>query len=432
MTHTKKTGDQIEVITKDENIKGILMPQSNKDSIVLKLESGYNLGILKKDIKKMKIIKKHKPKKQLTQEKIIFNKSLPTIAILHTGGTIASQVDYKTGAVSSKFSPQDLVKMFPEIKTIANIKSRLVRNMFTEDMNFNHYNLLAKEIQKEVIAKTDGIIITLGTDTIHYTSAALSFMLEDLPIPVLIVGAQRSSDRGSSDAFLNLICAVQFITKSNFGEVGICMHENLNDEFCSILPALKSRKFHTSRRDAFKAINVKPFAKVNKNGKIEYINTDFKKRENKQIKLKLFKDVKVGILKFHPHMKAMELKAYTTFNGLVLEGSGIAGNFPINVIDNYTKENAKVYNELKKLAKKIPVVATSQCIFGRINMNVYSTGRRMQEIGILGHLTDMTTETAFIKLAWLLSNYKKSEIKKYWAVNLRGEISNRTEEDFLE
>ena len=210
-----KEGDLIEVTTSTEKSQGILM-QSPSQNLVIKLNNGYNLSINKNDIKSIKLLQKYKQQKEKKVSQIKFNKNLPTISILHTGGTIASKVDYKTGAVSAKFSPQDLLQIFPELQNTANIKSKLIFQIFSEDMEPKHWIILAKEILKEIKNKINGIIITHGTDTLAYTSAALSFMLQDLNIPILLVGAQRSSDRGSSDAALNLICATHFITKTNF------------------------------------------------------------------------------------------------------------------------------------------------------------------------------------------------------------------------
>ncbi len=425
-----KEGDVVEVVTSDEKIKGRYLP--SKDNVIIKLDSGYNIGISRNKIKKIKLVKRHRVKNKKL-DKIKRKKGLPIISILHTGGTISSRVSYETGGVSPKFKPEEIVEMFPEIEKIANVKCKFISNIFSEDLRFEHYNLIAKEIEKEIKRGVDGIVVTHGTDTMHYTAAALSFMLEDLPIPVLLVGSQRSSDRGSSDAALNIISAFQFIAKSDFSEVGICMHNSMRDDNCVILPGTKTRKMHASRRDAFRAINTKPWALVNREGKIQYIKTDFKKKDKRKLKLKLFKKVKVGVLKMHPNMFAEEISRYRNFDGLVLEGSGVAGNFPINKTDRYTVENKKIYLELKKLVKKIPLFVTSQTVFGRINMNVYSTGRKMKEIGILGDYNDMTSETAFIKLAWLLSNYKKDKVKALMSENLRGEILKRTEayDDFL-
>ena len=419
--------DYVVVSTVSDEFKGIILESKNPEKIILKLDSGYNISLNKKDIKETKVLSSLKKEKR-SISKLKENPSLPTILILHTGGTIASRVDYKTGAVNPAFSPEEILEMFPDLQQIANIKSRLISNMFSEDINFNHYNLIASEIEKESNIK--GIIITHGTDTLHYTSAALSFMLDNLQFPVIIVGAQRSSDRGSSDAFLNLYCACKFIAETDYCGVAICMHQNLNDDNCVILPSLKTKKLHSSRRDAFKPVNAEEIAIVNKK-QVNFIIKDYPKASNKKLIIKNFKDVKVGILMAHPNMKAEEISNYKNFDGLIIEGTGIAGNFPINKIDSYTEENEKIYNELKKLAKKIPVAATTQTIFGRVNMNVYSTGIKMQEIGILGNLLDMTTETAFIKLAFLLSNYPK-EVRKLYSKNLKGEISSRINEKFLD
>src|SRR3989338_568989 len=425
-----KEGDYVVIKTNKEELKGLLLKSKSPKKIVIKLTSGYNFSINKKDVVKIEVIKQEKEEKEIKSINISKNPNLKKVLILHTGGTIASKVDYKTGAVSPSFSNEDMLKMFPELRSIANIESKILFNVFSEDLNFNHYNLIAKEI-KNNIKNFDGIIITHGTDTMHYTSAALSFILEDLVIPVILVGAQRSSDRASSDSFINLLSACKFIANSDYSGVAICMHENMDDSTCVILPGLKTRKLHTSRRDAFKAINVKPIARI-RNDNIEILNHEYPKKYRKSrdsLKLMPFKDVNIGILKSHPNMKKEEILMYSKFDGLVIEGTGI-GCFPINKTDKLTSENELIYKELEKLSKKIPIVITSQAIFGRINLNVYSTGTKLQEIGILGHLSDMTTETAFIKLAWLISNYPK-DVRKMIDKDLKGEISKRTSEDFI-
>lgn len=425
-------GDYVVVKTTYDELKGVVMPSKKSEKIVLKLESGYNISINKKDVRQISVVSKEK-KKELKEKKLEYKHGLRNIVILHTGGTFASRVDYSTGAVSALFNPEDLIEMFPEIKDLANIKSRLIRNMFSEDMNFSHYDLIAGEIALEINSgNCDGVIVTHGTDTMHYTAAALSFALVDLNIPVILTGAQRSSDRGSSDAFLNLVCAINFIVRTDFVGVAICMHENLDDQNCIIMPGLKIRKMHSSRRDAFKVVNDSLIARVNLNN-VEFFNDyKHKSKDNKIVKLKLFDpSLKIGILKIHPNLKIEEIKKYYKFDGLVIEGYGLAGHIPINKIDEFTEENKLIFNALKKLAKKIPVVATSQTIFGRINMNVYSTGRKMLEIGILGDNSDLTTETSFIKLAWILSNYGKEEVKKIYNSNLVGEIESRSQANFF-
>ena len=421
-----KTGDYLKVnLRSGISHSGLVVPSKDQKSIVLKLDSGYNVGVLKSEIKSTSKLSKPKQKTEQKTIKITQNKSLKKITILHTGGTIASKVDYATGGVIAKFTPQDILNMFPELSEIANIDSRLIANMWSDDARFYHYNKLAKEVEKEVKNGVAGVIITSGTDTMHYTSAALSFILENINVPVLIVGAQRSSDRGSSDAGVNLVAAANFITKTNFVGVAICMHANTNDNECFILNGCKVRKMHTSRRDAFRPININPIASVDSKGNISYLS-DYKKKHDQKLKLKLFNEnLKVGILKIHTNMHPEQFKVYKSFKGLILEGTGL-GHTPGDVIDSSTKIHKQIVSELKKLTKTAVVAMTSQCIYGRINMNVYSKGRMLQDLGIIGNLCDMTPETAFIKLSWLLSNYKKNQIKELFEKDLRGEISSKT------
>jgi len=422
-----KIGDRVKVKSKGKEMEGVVMPSVKNDFLVLKLDSGYNLGLLNKNVESVKVLEKYKEVNVKIKE-VNHSKNKKTIGILHTGGTIASKVDYKTGAVVAKFTPSELIEMFPELGDMVNINSRLIRNMSSDDMRFAHYNIIAKEIEKEVKKGVEGIILTQGTDTIHYTAAALSFILEGLSVPVIIVGAQRSSDRGSSDAFMNLICAVEFILNSEYYGVGVCMHKNMSDKICWILPGLKCRKLHSSRRDAFKPVNAEPIAEVDyKRRKVKVFGKESK--SNSQLKLKLFKDVKIGIIRSHPNMFVDELKAYSKYDGLILEGTGL-GHMPISEVDKETKEHVKILAELKKLAKKMPVVMSTQTVFGRIDMNVYSPGRVLQDIGIIGNFSDLGTETSFIKLAWLISNYPKN-VKEMFSENLRGEFVERTSTSFL-
>jgi glutamyl-tRNA(Gln) amidotransferase subunit D len=413
-------GDKVKVKTSDEEFVGILMPDSVNNKLVLKLDSGYNVGIDKKKVKNIKVLEKSKVKKS-SSKKIKQNPKLSNIAILHTGGTIASKIDYETGGVTAKFTPEEILDKIPELGKIANLRCKLVSNVFSEDLTFKNYNILAKEIEKEVKKGVKGIIITHGTDTMHYSSAALSFMLENLSIPVVFVGAQRSSDRGSTDAGLNLICAAQFIVKVNYPGVCICMHKSMEDSSCLILPGVKARKLHSSRRDAFKVVNDNFILEIDKNGKILSGKSKFDSTKG-EFKINLIKEgLKMGILRSHPQMNTKEISCFKGFDGLILEGTGL-GHFPIH------EDNKGIFKELKKLSKEMPLVMTSQTIFGRVNMNVYSTGRELQEFVIPGE--DMLTEVAFVKLAYLLSNSKK-DVKALMREDLKGEINSRISDEFI-
>ena len=203
------------------------------------------------------------------------------------------------------------------------------------------------------------------------------------------------------------------------------MHSGMNDSSCYILPGTKTKKLHSSRRDAFQSINTKPWAKIDNKGKINYISTNYNKNKEKSLKLRLLNDkLKIGILKVHPSLSKEEISVYSKFDGLIIEGTGL-GHLGVNKIDKLTSNNESIFNEIKKLSKQIPIVMCSQTNFGRVNMNVYGTGRKLQKFIYSG--SDMTSETAFIKLAWLLSN-KKNKVKELITKNLRGEINPRIKE----
>lgn len=429
-----KQGEPVEVESEHITHRGVFIKEE-KDFLVIKLGNGYNIGIAKRHVKASRSTGNAKESRESPeQEKQDHN--LPTIALLHTGGTIASKVDYETGAVIAKFTETDMLRLFPELKGMVNVKSRLLGNMQSEMMRFAHYNIIARAIEEEAKSGVDGVIVTQGTDTLASTAAALAFSLEGIGIPVMIVGSQRSSDRGSTDAALNIISAASFIANSEFSGVAICMHENSSDDSCLILPACKTRKMHTSRRDAFRPIGADPIARVNAGKKkIEFISDHDKKDKHRKISLKLFDEkLRIGLIKAHVQMYASELLGYKDFDGLVIELMGL-GHLPSMKVDDHTDENEKIMHAIADLAKKMPVVAAPQTIYGRIDMNVYTPGRQLLDAGVIGNYTDMTPETAFIKLAWLLSNHHKegiARIRELFETNLRGEISERSEkENFL-
>lgn len=411
-------GDFVTISRKGESLEGIMMPKhefSEPSSIVLKRSDGYNVGLKLDQSDRVRKVRSYYTSK-IEHHKISHDPKKPTISILHTGGTIASRVDYKTGGVVSSFTPEELVELYPELNQMANIKSRLISNIFSEDMRFDHYKKIARAAYEEILSGSDGIIITHGTDTLHYSSCAISFMLNNLPIPVIFVGAQRSSDRGSSDAFLNMVSAARFIIESDFSGVAICMHENLDDKSCIILPACRSRKLHSSRRDAFKAVDANPIAIIG--DKIEFLS-DYSKRDmSRKVEIMDRMDERVALIKIHPNISPKIIQSLKGFRGLVLEGTGL-GHAPIS------HGNEKFFEAVKKISKSTIIAMTSQTIYGNVNMNVYSTGRIYQKIGVIP--CNMTSESSLIKISWLLGNFPKvsyDEIRRLMLENLRGEICN--------
>ncbi|HLD85138.1 MAG TPA: Glu-tRNA(Gln) amidotransferase subunit GatD [archaeon] len=420
-----KVWDRIEV----NNIHGILMPKSSgsKDTLIVKIDNGYNVGIVfNKNINKISGEKQPVDKK-LKIDKYKKVEGLPTISIITTGGTVASRIDYNTGATHALNTAEEIAAAIPELQKAANIRLIPAFQMWSEDMEYYHWVKLAERIKQEIDeVQPDGIIVIHGTDIIHYTTAALSLMLQDLPVPVLVVGSQRSSDRASSDAAMNMICAVNFMTKTDFSGVAVCMHANMNDDFCHVQEGTHIRKMHTSRRDTFKSINVIPYAKVYYNGTVEFLRNDYcKKDKNRKINIITKFDKNIALVKMYPGFdyKIIENLAANGVRGIVLEGSGF-GNFPINPIDDFTKYHQKLADLFSSVSKNVLLIMTSQAINGNPNLNVYSTGRIEQKLGIVP--VDMTPETAFVKLGWVLGQTNDIEkAKEMMLNNYVGEISER-------
>jgi glutamyl-tRNA(Gln) amidotransferase subunit D len=421
----EKAGDKIKVITKDREYEGILMPLES-DNVVIKLANGYNIGIDKKKIKKIEILESYKEPKIKKEGLIKTKKELPLISILHTGGTIASKVDYRTGGVVARFTPDDIVEMFPELEQIANIESRLISNMWSEDLRFIHLKLMAEAVIKEIKRGAKGIVITHGTDTMHVASAALSFMLENCPVPVIFVGAQRSSDRPSSDAAINLVCAFEFINQTDFKGVAICMHDKKDDKTSLILPACKTRKMHASRRDAFRPINTTAIARIDfETRKIEILQK-IKKPESK-FEPKLDMEDKTALLKIHINMVPEQFSFFKGYKGLVIEGTGL-GHAPVGVPNEYCKLHSKILKAIKELVDSGTIVAmTTQTIYGTVQMHVYSNGIDLVNAGVIE--AKIMPEIAFVKLAWLLKNFPKKQVKELMQQDLRGEIFDRIEDN---
>lgn len=412
-----------------DDYEGLLMPRielGDPNCIVIKLDNGYNIGI---DFKKETKIKKISEKVSASPKpKAIKSKPDPSkknIVILHTGGTIASKIDYRTGGVVSIITPEELSASVPELAVIANVHVRTVFQMFSEDFEPEHWQVLAEKIIDEIQSGCDGIIVTHGTDTMAYTAAALSFFIHDINIPVILVGAQRSTDRGSSDASFNLICAAQFIAKTDFAGVAICMHATKNDDYCFITHGANAKKMHTSRRDTYRSIDILPYAKAEPSGNIEFLSAYSKKDRNKIPKLENKFEKNIAVIKLRPGFTHKELEMYSGYKGIILEGTGL-GHAGINILDKFTEHHKKLLETIEKFSKSGMVIGmVSQCPYGRVNMNVYSTGRDLQKAGVIP--LPMTIESSYVKLGWAIANSKNP--KELLLKNIAGEIVERIDEN---
>ena len=391
-------GDSIKVIS-DLTYEGILMPryETSEDShIVLKLKSGYIIGI---ELSEISDIKKISSPKEIIEQNNVNDEdsSLPKILLLSTGGTIASKVDYRTGAVTPALTAADLNDAVPEITNIANVDTEVLFSEYSENLQPEHWFEIATRLDS--LAKSDymGIIIAHGTDTMHYTSSFLSFALSGFPIPVALVGSQRSSDRPSSDAAVNLIAATKFLTKTNTNGIFVVMHNDSNDDTVVCHKGTRVRKNHTSKRGAFETVGDDPAFIITENNIEKNMNDDFFKNEKYDPKLNL--DAKVALVKYHPGYDPRQIKdlADLGFGAIIFEGTGL-GHIGKTMYD--------VIRDAKEQGLFLGM--TSQCLDGSVRMTVYDSGRDLLDLGIVP-LENMIPETALVKAMWAYGNSTNSE-----------------------
>ena len=413
-------GDIIRITKNGETYEGILIPRSeygDEKHIIIKLKSGYNVGVRVDPTTHVeKVGAGVKP--TFTPPALPKQKpGLPKVAIVSTGGTIASRVDYRTGGVRPALSASDLYSVVPELSEIAIVDTEILFSLYSENITPKHWSETAKNVAKHIENGVAGIVVAHGTDTLGYTAAALSFALQDLPVPVIMVASQRSADRPSSDAATNLIGAVKAAATAPFAEVVVAMHETVSDRSIVFHRGTKVRKCHTSRRDTFRSINATPLART-ENAQITMLVEDYKERNpSRKLNLKPNFYEKVALVKFHPSLNPQIIEWYIDkgYRGIILEGTGLGhvGNYCLSAIRKATKND-------------VIVAMTSQCIWGRVGMNVYDTGRDLLAMGVLP-LEDMLPETALVKLMWVFGQTTNiEEAKRLLTENIAHEISPRT------
>lgn len=418
-----KAGDRVRVVTAQATFEGIIIPRADIGAddkhIILKLDTGYNVGIHVDHIQKLELLASGatiKPEMPPVARKT--RKGRPWVTILSTGGTIASRVDYRTGAVNPALSAQDLYTVVPELGNLANIRAEVLFSLFSEDLQPSHWTKIAKQTAKH-LEDSAGVVIAHGTDTMGFTAAALSFALQDLPRPVVLTGSQRSSDRPSSDAALNLTGAVIAATQGPFAEVVIAIHRSPDDTSIAIHQGTKVRKCHTSRRDAFQTINTDILGEV-RDGKVKMLvePTSYRHRDDKRkLHLQPKFDSKVALIKTTPGLTGdlIDTLVDKEYHGIVLEGTGL-GHTPQTLFAAIERAREE----------KIPIMMTSQCIWGRVQMRVYRRGVELVQRGVIP-LEDMLPETAYVKLMWVLAQTRDPvKVKAKMLENIAGEITDIT------
>jgi len=432
--------DRVSVKTSDGlKLEGLVMPRieyGDQDCLILKMDSGYNAGFAAGKIDELKVVAKagaastkaKAPAKETatkTAAKPETN-NLPKIAMIATGGTIASVVDYATGGVRWKLDAEQIATAIPELSNRVDIAAfHSPFRISSEDMTHVEWQKIAEVCAKELSGEENrGAIITHGTDTLHFTAAAMSFMLSQYKKPVALVGAQRSPDRGSFDGIMNMTCAAAYAT-SDIGEKAIVMHATTNDDYCYAARATKVRKMHSSRRDAFQPINDTPLAKVWPDGKIEKTNSCIATREEVESAKPLVGfDPKVAIVKVYPSSDPEIVEFYVSkkYKGLIVEGTGL-GHVPMD-----PGHKSSWLPAIKRAVEAgVYVGMTTQCISGKANQFVYSPARQLSQAGV-HYLSDMLTETAYVKLGWALAQKKnQKDVAELMAANIAGAYNERHE-----
>ncbi len=411
---------QVEINTSRGVFKGTILPRAENDDdmhIVLKIVTGYNIGIDVSTIESMKELGYKEAHYKIPEKEFPKSPNLPYVKLFGTGGTIASRLDYRTGAVIPAFSPGELYGAVPELADVCNLTTEKLFAVFSENMGPEQYKKLAISIGKEIENGIDGIIVAHGTDTLSHTAAALTFMIQDSPVPIVLVGSQRSSDRPSSDAALNLIHAATAAGHGNIAEVMVCMYGPTSDEYGFLHRGTRVRKMHSSYRSTFRTLSDTPLATVSRKDGVKPIKEEYNhRRKDRKVTIKPYFEDKVSIVYYYPNMQPDIIDSLVDngYKGIIIAGTGL-GHI-----------NKPLYPAIERAAKKgVHLFMTVQTLYGFCHMYVYDTGRDLMAKGIIP-AENMLPETAYIKLGWVLGQTDDpQEVRRLMLTPINDEITRR-------
>jgi len=399
--------------------EGVILPRSGTFDdlhIVLKLKNGYNVGIHVDRVDSVEEVGYKEAVYKIPEKEFPSRPDLPKVTLLGTGGTIASRLDYRTGAVIPAFTPGELYGAVPELADICNLTTKKIFGVFSENMAWPEYKILAENIGREINAGADGIVVGHGTDTMGHTAAVLSFMVQNSPVPIVLVGSQRSSDRPSSDAALNLIHAVRTAARADTAEVQICMFGPTSDSYALLHRGTRCRKMHSSYRSTFRTVGDIPLCIV-EDDDFKYLTNDYLRRDpEREVLVDTAHDDRVTILYYYPGMKPDLVDALVEkgYRGIVIAGTGLG------------HVNSPLYPALERaISNGVHIVMTVQTLWGFAQMYVYETGRDLLDIGVVP-LDNMLPETALMKLGWVLGHTDDhSEVLAMMRKPINREITER-------
>lgn len=414
-----KIWSDVKIRTIDGDFVGLVLPRSetaDDKHIVLKIPTGYNIGLASEKVENIEIIGRKVANYKIPEQEFPYSPKKPRVKLFGTGGTIASRLDYRTGAVIPAFSPGELYGSVPELADYCNLETEKLYGVFSENMGPEQYKATAEAIGQEIEKGVQGIVIGHGTDTMHHTAAALSFMVQDSPVPIVLVGSQRSSDRPSSDAALNLMHSVKTAAEADIAETMVCMFGPTSDSYGLLHQGTRVRKMHSSYRSTFRTIGEIPLAMVDRE-KITPLRNDYKKRRSdKNVKINAVFEEKVAIVYYYPNMMPDIIDSLIAngYKGIVIAGTGLG------------HVNKPLYPALKRCRDAgVAVYMTVQTLWGYVQMYVYETGREMMELGVIP-AANMLPEAAYVKLGWALGQTDDLEkVKDIMLTPIAKEITER-------
>ncbi len=417
--HRVGVWSEVDIEAEKGSFKGIILPRSetaDEKHIVIKLASGYNVGIAANTITKMTEKGRREANYKIPEKEFPYDPDKPNVKLFGTGGTIASRLDYRTGAVIPAFTPGELYGSVPELADICNLSTEKLFGVFSENMGPKQYITLAQRVGEEIAAGAHGIVIGHGTDTMHHTAAVLSFMIQNSPIPIVMVGSQRSSDRPSSDAAINLINAVKAASESDIAEVLVCMFGPTSDQYCLLHRGTRVRKMHSSYRSTFRTIGDIPLAMLDQDTIIPLRHDYRKRRSDRDVTINPAFEEKVTILYYYPNMLPDVVDAVVDkgYRGIVIAGTGLG------------HVNQPLYPALKRATDKgVHIFMTVQTLWGYTQMYVYETGRKIMELGVVP-AANMLPEVAFMKLSWVLGQTDdRDEVQRLMLTPIADETTDR-------
>jgi len=410
---------QVTLQTSRGNFSGLILPRSetaDADHIVLKLATGYNIGIRHDTVTDIEVRGRKEANYQIPQKEFPFDPGKPRVKLFGTGGTIASRLDYRTGAVIPAFSPGELYGSVPELADICNMETDKLYGVFSENMGPEEWMGTARAVAAEIEKGVTGIVVGHGTDTMHHTAAALSFMIQDSPVPIVMVGSQRSSDRPSSDAAINLINATRTAATSDIAEVMVCMFGPTSDRYGLLHRGTRVRKMHSSYRSTFRTLSDIPLGKIDGDGVTHFRDDYHRRRDDKQVKLQAVFDDRVSLVYYYPAMKPdiIDSLVENGYLGIVIAGTGLG------------HVNKPLYPALDRArAAGVHIYMTVQTMWGYVQMYVYETGREIMGLGVVP-AANMLPEVAYVKLGWALGQtHDRDEVKRIMLTPVNSETTER-------